>query len=366
MLTVVKPAAVPARTLLRLGAVLAIAATLLAGVLGGLQRAGWAPLPAATAQAALQHAALMIGGWLGTVIALERAVALKTTLARAVPWCSAPAAIGLMAGAAVLGAGLLWLAATLYVASSWQLWQRQRSAHVVVMSLAALSWWAGNTRFLMAGASADLSTLAAWFTFLVLTIAAERLDLTRLTQRSALAQRLFHAVVALLCAGVLVGFVDERPGGTLVGAAWLALAAWLAHYDIARITLARPGLPRYMALALLAGYAWLAVGGIAWAALAWGAPVRDAAFHAVGLGFVLSMVMAHAPVILPAVAGVRLRFGLAFYLPLVALHATLLWRLLAAPTSGALANALALLWFALTVLGAVLAARQPPLNVASR
>jgi hypothetical protein len=102
------------------------------------------------------------------------------------------------------------------------------------------------------------------------------------------------------------------------------------------------------------------------AALAWGAPVRDAAFHAVGLGFVLSMVMAHAPVILPAVAGVRLRFGLAFYLPLVALHATLLWRLLAAPTSGALANALALLWFALTVLGAVLAARRPPLDVVSR
>lgn len=36
------------------------------------------------------------------------------------------------------------------------------------------------------------------------------------------------------------------------------------------------------------------------------------ALHALGLGFVFSMVMRHAPVILPAVARLRLSFGVAF------------------------------------------------------
>jgi hypothetical protein len=113
-----------------------------------------------------------------------------------------------------------------------------------------------------------------------------------------------------------------------------------------------------MAVALLAGYAWLALGGLAWAAMAAGLAARDAALHAVGLGFVLSMVMAHAPVILPAVAGVRLAFGPWFYAPLALLHASLVLRLAVAPAAGATLNALALLLFALTVIGSALAGRR--------
>lgn len=111
--------------------------------------------------------------------------------------------------------------------------------------------------------------------------------------------------------------------GRRSGAALLALALWLACFDIARRTLRAPGLRRYMAVCLLARYAWLAVGGAAWAAMAQGAPARDAAFHALGLGFAMSMVMAHAPVILPALARVKVEFGGAFYLPLGLLHASL-------------------------------------------
>ena len=84
------------------------------------------------------------------------------------------------------------------------------------------------------------------------------------------------------------------------------------------------GLARYMAVCLLGGYAWLAVGGIAWAATALGLPARDVALHALGLGFVVSMMMGHAPVILPAIARVKLLFGFFFYLPLAALHLSLL------------------------------------------
>jgi hypothetical protein len=57
------------------------------------------------------------------------------------------------------------------------------------------------------------------------------------------------------------------------------------------------------------------------------------ALHALGLGFTFSMVIGHAPVIVPALAGVRLRFGAWFYAPLLLLHASLACRLF-----GAIAN----------------------------
>lgn len=103
----------------------------------------------------------------------------------------------------------------------------------------------------------------------------------------------------------------------LYGLSLLLLALWLGVFDIARRTVAAPGLPRYMAVCLLGGYAWLAPGRIAWVATALGWPLRDAALHALGLGFIVSMIMGHAPVILPAIARIKLPFSRLFYLPLL-------------------------------------------------
>jgi hypothetical protein len=96
-------------------------------------------------------------------------------------------------------------------------------------------------------------------------------------------------------------------------------------------------------------------------AIGW--PARDLALHALGLGFIFSMIMGHAPVILPAVARVKLHFGPWFYLPLAALHLSLLVRLgfgLANPQlrgTGALLNAVAIALFAITAMGSAIAWR---------
>jgi hypothetical protein len=134
-------------------------------------------------------------------------------------------------------------------------------------------------------------------------------------------------------------------------------------YDIARRTVFADGLSRYMAVCLLGGYVWLAIGGAAWIATAWGLPWRDTALHAIGLGFIFSMMMGHAPVILPAVARVKLQFGWPFYVPLAALHLSLLARLgwgafdPAQRATGAALNAASIALFAATMLGAALAWR---------
>ena len=330
----------------RAALLLLAAFSLVTGILGGLARAGWGiALPAATAH----HGVLMIGGFLGTVISLERAVALGHPLAFA-----APLAAG--AGTALLVAGLdasLWLAApALLVALGIAVLRRQAEMHTALLLAGAAAWLTGNALHL-AGASAD-ATAKWWFAFLVLTIVAERLELARLMRPRAFARPLLVALSCLLAAGAAA----DAP--VAYGAALFGLALWLGAFDIARRTVKTAGVARYSALALLAGYAWLALAGAAWIALPYaGHAARDAALHALGLGFVFSMIFAHAPIVLPAVARVRLRFTPFFYVPLVLLHLSLAVRLAPAADAawlrpwGAALNAGAVLAFVLTVLWSV-------------
>lgn len=352
-----------ARPRWRLAILLLAAVALAAGVLGGLVRAGVA-LPERwqadwLAHGVLQHAALMICGFFGTVVAMERAVALNARHAFAAPLLSGLGAVALLAGQARAGGLLLVAAALVFCIASVQIVRRQRAAHTRVLLAGALCWLAANLAF--AFGVAPLATLAGWLAFLVVTIAAERLEMTRLMRRHAGAQPALVAILAALVGGALLAAFAPRAGAALYGAALLLLAAWLGLFDIARRTIAANGLSRFMALALLLGYVWLAVGGAAWLAMALGLPTRDAALHAVGLGFIVSMVMAHAPVILPAVARVKLLYGPWFYAPLALLHGSLVLRIgvglsdAGLRRTGAWLNALAIAFFALTLVASALA-----------
>ena len=339
--------------------------SLLGGIAGGLARLGQV-LPAAvhtdwSARAAVAHAALMIGGFLGTVIGIERAMAVKRRSAFVAPMASGLGGLCLLFGNPALAAQLLVLAGVAFVLVNVVVVTRQRAAHTVLLLIAALAWLTGNV--LSATAAGSAAVLPWWFAFLVMTIAAERLEMTRLMRRRPGAQASLYAVLAALLAGAALSAFAAVPGGLLYGVALSLLAVWLGVYDIAWHTVRAQGLSRYMAICLLGGYAWLAVAGVAWAATALGLPARDLALHALGLGFVFSMIMGHAPVILPAVARVKLQFGAAFYVPLALLHLSLVVRLgvglIDAPmrSLGASLNAAAVALFAATVVGAAVAWR---------
>jgi hypothetical protein len=340
------------------------AATLVLAVAGGLLRAGLGALASADAflvpRAAVSHAALLISGFFGTVIGIERAVALGTRSAYLAPFLAALGAVLLLAGFERAGAASGVLAAVAFTLVNAALVRKQPAAHTAMLLVSAVAWLAGNTAFAL-----RLDAIAWGFAFLVLTIAAERLEMTRLARRRRGSRAAFFGATVLLLAGAAASTVDARAGGTLYGVALVLVAAWLGAFDIARRTVAAPGLPRYMAVCLLSGYAWLAIGGVAWIAMAHGAALRDLAFHAIGLGFVTTMVMAHAPVILPAVARIRVRFDGTFYLPLVLLHVSLLVRAAAAGEANALRllgaqlNALALAVFVAVVAVSAMRRRQP-------
>src|SRR5699024_166930 len=86
-----------------------------------------------------------------------------------------------------------------------------------------------------------------------------------------------------------------------------------------------PGTARRLPGMAVTGALWLSIGR-----LHDGGPHQpyDAMLHALFLGFVISMIFAHAPVVVPAVLGRPLPYRRVLYLPLVLLHGSLLLRLL--------------------------------------
>ena len=332
--------------------------SLASGVLAGLARMGWG-VPLSVTQLVLLHGPLMVCGFLGTVIGLERAVALGR------PWAYAGPLLTGLGGAAILfgfpvyiGASAMALGSTVLLAGTVLILLRQRELFMVTMALGAASWLAGNLLWL---ARTEISgVVALWINFLVLTIAGERLELSRFLPPASGAKLIFKAILAALVAGSF--FSTTGAGIAIYGIGLLGLALWLLRQDIARRTVKEQGLTRFIAVCLLSGYAWLVVGSLfLLAAGSLTGAAYDAVLHAILIGFVFSMVFGHAPIIFPAVVRVRMPYHWTFYLPLLVLHVSLLVRLAGGWLKlselyglGGLLNAAALALFILSTVSSVI------------
>ena len=302
---------------------------LLVAAWAGLIRMGWLLPPFQVAA----HGPLMISGFFGTVIALERAVALSATFkngrwAYATPLLSSLGTLAVIAGFPLqTGIVLITLASLGLVLIFVAITRRQPALFTVTMTLGSVCWLVGNILWLTGRPIYEI--VYWWMAYLVLTVAGERLELSRLLRHSALSYRLFVIIVMVLLGGLALTLVNLGAGVRLNGLAEIALGLWLLQYDIARRTVKQTGLTRYVALCLLAGYVWLVVGGFIKISLgAWPAgPNYDAVLHSILLGFVFSMIFGHAPIILPSVLKITLPFRPFFYAHLVLLHLSLILRL---------------------------------------
>jgi hypothetical protein len=298
---------------------------MLFGLLTGLARIGFL-LPSAIAGAAELHAAFMISGFLGTLISLERAVALGRWWAYMAPIASAAGVIALLIATASQAALLFLSASLILLVGTLTVLVRQRALFVVLLAVAAACWGVGTLDWLSGGASPDVA--GWWLNFLVLTVAAERLELSRLLKPP----RVHSVVVALSASALVVGASrHELSVGVALcsGFGLLVLTVWLVRYDVALRTIRQSGQPRFSATCMLAGYGWLAVA----ATLLLTAPPSinafsyDAAIHAITIGFVFSMIFGHAPIILPAVIGIRIRYTSLAFVPLALLHLSVVMRI---------------------------------------
>lgn len=344
-------------------------AALLAGLAGGLLRMGWGAgeIPVTLG---LAHGPLTVSGFLGTLICLERAVALRKLWGYAVPLVSGIGGVAAMFGAgAAIGAPLFAIAAVGLIGLYVAFLRLQAEPYLYVMALGAGAWLVGN--LLWASGAALYEAVPWWMGFLVLTIAGERLELSRMLQHCARVRGAFLTITAALLVALAATMFAWDIGSRLGGVALLALAAWLAHYDVARYTIRQTGLTRFIAVCLLTGYVWLAIGGLLGLVYGGvvGGPVYDAVLHAVFVGFVFSMVFGHAPIIFPSVLNVPPFYRPRFYVHLALLHASLLARIvgdlagwLELRTWGGLLNAAAILLF----LGSTVIAVVGSIKTASR
>ena len=299
--------------------------SLLGGLDGGLVLLS-GPAPAPAGRLGDVHGPVMVLGFLGTLIALERAVALRSRWAYAAPILLGLGGLALISPLArPLGQMLLLDGAVALVAVAVALWRRRRDETVLVEVLAAVLAALAALQGIRVESHLVVPLLAG---FVVLTIAAERVELARLHLGAAADRTLVHLAV-LVAVTAMTATLLPSLGSRGFGVSLIVLTAWLAPRDVAVRLVRSCGLPRFSAAAMLAGYVWLGFAGAAWVAVGatTSASAHDLVVHAVFLGFAMSMVAAHVAVILPAVLRRPVPYHPAFWGPLLLLHAALSTRI---------------------------------------
>ena len=304
----------------------------------------------------------MIPAFFGTVIGLERAVAIGQRWAYLAPLSTGAAGIALLLGAPpVITLALLTLGSLLFLIASIKVLRIQQAVHNWILLGGASGLFIGN--FLLLNGQTVSQVLYWWIAFLVLTIAGERLELSRLVIRDQ-RKRMGLALLSVMpLAGTAIGMFNPSLGLTLFALGLAGIGTWLLLFDIARRTVRLTGLTRFTAVCMLAGYGWLLLSALLFLgmALEWDGISRDAALHAIFLGFVFSMVIGHALIIFPAVTRLKIPYSPAFYFPLLLLQLSLLLRIVGGLggnadflIQGSILNAVTLALFILTLVWSIL------------
>lgn len=353
----------PVRFIPRVLLLLTVAIALLGGLGSGLARLGW-QMDSLSQNWILVHGPLMICGFLGTLICLERAVALASRYrwSMVVPVINAAGAAALLLSRDAVVARLLLTAGSLGLLILFMLMLRLHpSRDMVIMASGTGCWVIGNSLWL--ARQPVYQVVHLWTAFLILTIVGERLELSRVRRLTPSSEYRLMLTVTIYLAGILLTIFNLDWGIRLLGFGAVLIAVWLLHYDIARRTIHQEGLARYIAACLLIGYVWLGVGGVIgiWKGALYAGPDYAAMLHAFLLGFVFSMIFGHAPIILPAITCLRLNYSPLFYGHLILLHAALIYRTYGSLTLdftaqrwGGLLNVVAILLFMTVTVGSIL------------
>ncbi len=364
----------------RLGLLLLAMVAVLSGLDAALLRLGVAA-PVTSDSLAQAHGPLMVFGFLGTAITLERAVALSsggTGFLDARWGYAAPLGAGLGGVLLVLGTtplplpagralpGGAWVAsmgvlAAIYVA----VWRRQQSYAVLIQLLGALAGLGGAALWARGFEVAQI--VPWWGGFLVLTIMGERLELARVAFVTGSTETRVLAESCLVLVSLVATLLSPAWGYPLLGLALGALVVDVAVHDVARRTIRSTGLVRYIAACMLTAYVWALVPALVWVVRG---PVPsgfayDVTVHALTIGFVMSMILAHAPVIVPAVVRRPLPYHPVLWAVWALLQAGLLVRVVSAAReatggwqTGGTMSVVALLAFFATTVTLVVTARE--------
>jgi hypothetical protein len=277
-----------------------IVLNLLLAIWTGLIRIG-INLPADVAVA--HHGSLMVNCFLASLIFLERAITFRNKWVLLLPFINALSFIMFLASAPQVAFLMNIVAATGFLVMCGLFIYQHKELYYYVFFAGAFCLLCGN--IVLFSSTFYPAAVVYWMQFLLFTIVAERLELSRFLP----VRKSSHIVLLVILAISFISlFLSFHSGGNIGFAVSLILTAiWLLKYDMAFKSAKLKGQHRYSGLLLITGYAWLIVTAaimLIWQRFPFG---YDAMLHSFFIGFVFSMIFSHAPVILPAVMKLPLK-----------------------------------------------------------
>jgi len=190
---------------------------LLTGIISGLQRMGWSiSFPAIYV---LSHGPLMVSGFLGTVIGMERAVALNKPWGYLAPLGAFLGVIAMLVDPlSTLGSSFMIFSSVVLTLILLSFLKRDFQLHFFIMAIAPLFWLTGNLLWINL---LPFSHVAIWWAgFLVFTIAGERLELSRITRLTPGKRNGFIVISVITFLGMTHSMLNFDLGIRVFSPAW--------------------------------------------------------------------------------------------------------------------------------------------------
>lgn len=277
---------------------------LLSGLLSGWARLGWEfSLAFTTPTSVAQHGIIMVSGFLGSLILLEKIVFLHNRWFLLLPLINVLSIPLFLFDFQPIAMIFLLIGSTAMVCTAvYFVLQYKESYHYLLLGGTVLLW-IGNFKLLINGFYP--ATLPYWIGFFLLVIVGERLEMSRFLPISRFKINILWTLLLTWIIGIL--FIPFHSKTFALNSILLSgIAFWLLQNDMPKHSIKKVGLHRFVGINLIIAYLWLFLFGI-WQFLPFQTTFGyDAYIHLYFIGFVLSMVLAHAPIILPSV----LRLGI--------------------------------------------------------
>lgn len=244
----------------------------------------------------------MVGGFLGTLISLERAMVMKNKFWLLVPFISGlsiPAMLWL--GWPTVGIALLLMASLGLMGIMYLQTVKHPVLYQYIMSIGAASWILGN--FVLINTGLVAAAVPWWMGFLLLTIVGERLELSKFLPTPKWAKKGLLWILVLFVFSMWIPF--HGSGNLLMGFSVILISVWLLYFDMAKIASKKTDQFKYIGVGLRVGYLWLFFNGLILIFYSLHPLYYDLFLHTFFLGFTFSMIWAHAPIILPMVLNIK-------------------------------------------------------------
>lgn len=336
-----------------------ILVSLIIGIYSGLLRMGWEfPLVKGFGE----HGAIMVGSFLGTLIMIERVITLKSRLLLIIPLINAHSIVFFLLDSykvsyALLLTGSLGLMCVMFFYAI-----KYKEYHNYILLFGSICLFIGN--FLLLVFTKYTSAVTWWIAFFLLTITAERLELTRYLPVSKKKKIFLMVLLSVFVVGIILPF--HNSGKYISVCSLILTAGWLLFYDIALKSVKKDGLFRYTALLLIIGYFWLIITGVFFVINNDSNLIYDAGLHSFFIGFVFSMIFAHAPIIIPGILKLNVKpYHPALYIWFVLLQISLIIRIagdlinnLQIRQGGGILNGIAILCFFINLIVVVVSQKR--------